>query len=279
MARSVWQPLLMAVLWWVACLGGTSAPCRGGEFEPTAQQRLWWSLQPLSIVEPPRVSTAGWDQVPLDRFILSQLEQHGLQAAAPANRATWIRRAKFAVVGLPPTVEEVHDFVNDRSPDAADVLLDRWLASPRFGEHWARHWLDVVRYTDYLSPHPDGGGEEGGVEFYEAFRYRDWVVDAFNQDLPFDDFVVHQIAGDRLASPRGEPIYPEGLIATTLLAIGVWDNGDADKEKILSKGACGSSNSTTPDAATAAIPGIITPAFRRACPTAAEVSTGRSPDC
>ena len=122
-----------------------------------------------------------------------------------------------------------------QDPQAAiGQLADRLLASPDFGVRWARHWLDTVRYADYLRADPFGVNKQLQYELYEAFRYRDWVVDAFNADLPYDNFIRHQIAGDLLPNPNGSAIYPEGLIATTVLAFGFWENGCADKKKVVS---------------------------------------------
>ena len=113
-----------------------------------------------------------------------------------------------------------------------EKVVDRLLASPAYGQRWARHWLDVARYADYYDADPKT--RTASCELTEAWRYRDWVVDAFNRDLPFDQFIVHQIAGDLLPDPDGKEVYPAGLIATTFLSNGVWDRGDADKEKIVS---------------------------------------------
>ena len=118
------------------------------------------------------------------------------------------------------------------SDAAFEKVVDRLLASPAYGERWARHWLDVARYADYYDADPKT--RTASCELTEAWRYRDWVVDAFNRDLPFDQFIVHQIAGDLMPSPDGGEVYPGGLIATTFLSNGVWDRGDADKEKIVS---------------------------------------------
>jgi hypothetical protein len=209
-------------------------PLAAGEFKASDAQRSWWSYQLLSDPSPPPVSDERSVRTEIDRFILSELEERSLTPAPPAEKRAWLRRAKFALIGLPPTPDETDAFLNDDRPDAYQRVIDRWLSSPHFGEHWARHWLDVVRYTDYLSPRPDDATEEGDVELFEAYRYRDWVVSALNRDMPFDDFIVHQIAGDQLRSTSGSEVYSDGLIATTLLSIGVWDNGDADKEKIVS---------------------------------------------
>jgi hypothetical protein len=123
--------------------------------------------------------------------------------------------------------------VADASSDGFARVVDRLLASPAYGERWARHWLDVVRYTDYFYPEPNAHPRARLFELFEAWRYRDWVVGAFNRDLPYDRFITHQIAGDLLPSPDGGPVYPDGLVATGLLALSVFDNGDADKIKIV----------------------------------------------
>ncbi len=115
---------------------------------------------------------------------------------------------------------------------AFDRVVDRLLDSPAYGQRWARHWLDVARYADYYDADPKT--RTASCELTEAWRYRDWVVDAFNRDLPFDQFITHQIAGDLLPNPSGDEVYPAGLIASTFLSNGVWDRGDADKEKIVS---------------------------------------------
>jgi hypothetical protein len=147
------------------------------------------------------------------------------------DRRTWIRRATFDLTGLPPTPEAVAAFVSDGSDAAFEKVVDRLLASPAYGERWARHWLDVARYADYYDADPKT--RTASCELTEAWRYRDWVVDALNRDLPFDQFIVHQIAGDLMRGPDGGEVYPDGLIATTFLSNGVWDRGDADKEKIV----------------------------------------------
>jgi hypothetical protein len=205
-----------------------------GEQPVSQAQRNWWAFQPLTEPTPPTVVGDSWARSSIDRFVLAKLQEHGLKPAPAAERRVWLRRAKFALVGLPPTSQEIDAFVQDTRPDAYERVVDQWLSSPHFGEHWGRYWLDVVRYTDYLNPRGDDSPEEGDVELFEAFRYRDWVVNELNRDLPFNDFIVHQIAGDQLpAATKGE-INTDGLIATTMLTIGVWDNGDADKEKIVS---------------------------------------------
>ncbi|GDX09968.1 hypothetical protein LBMAG57_17400 [Verrucomicrobiota bacterium] len=193
-----------------------------------AKAKTWWAFQP---VREPAVPGAN-RQNPIDAFVGEKLAAAGLGKAPPADRSSLLRRATFDMTGLPPTPEEIDAFVADGSDRAYEAVVERLLNSPAYGQRWARHWLDIVRYADYYNHVPKERKEIW--ELTEAWRYRDWVVDAFNRDLPFDQFIVHQIAGDRLRSPSGEEIYPEGLIATTFLSNGVWDFGDADKEKIVS---------------------------------------------
>ncbi|HVC92802.1 MAG TPA: PSD1 and planctomycete cytochrome C domain-containing protein [Pirellulales bacterium] len=171
----------------------------------------WWSLQPLSDVEPPPVADASWPVNPIDQFILHRLEQAGLRPSPQADRRALIRRLSFDLVGLPPTPEEVGAFVDDPDPRAYDRLVDRLLDSPHYGERWARRWLDIVRY-----------GESQGFERNKlrpnAWKYRDFVVEAFNADLPYDDFVRWQIAGDVL-----RPDDPLAVIASGFLVMGPYD--------------------------------------------------------
>jgi cytochrome c553 len=198
----------------------------------TEAQRQWWAFQPVR--DQPRRAVDSGVHAPseIDLFLRAQLAQQSIKPAPPAERRIWIRRATFDLTGLPPTPDEVDSFLNDRSPSAFRHVVDRLLASPAYGQRWGRHWLDVVRYADYYDAVPKT--RVASCELTEAWRYRDWVIDSFNRDLPFDDFIIHQIAGDLLPSPHGAEIYPAGLIATTFLSNGVWDRGDADKEKIVS---------------------------------------------
>ena len=171
----------------------------------------WWSLQPLQAIELPKGNDAAWANNPIDRLILEGLEEAGLSPSPPADKRTLIRRLSFDLIGLPPTPEEVEEFVNNPDPRAYEDLVDRLLASPHYGERWARHWLDVVRY-----------GESQGFERNKlrpnAWKYRDFVVEAFNSDLPYDDFIRWQIAGDVLA-----PENPLAVIASGFLVMGPYD--------------------------------------------------------
>src|SRR5262249_21121239 len=158
----------------------------------TKEQRGFWSFQPVRNPAPPRVKDAGWTKSAIDRFILSQLEAKGLRPVPAADRRTLIRRATLDLTGLPPSPEDVDAFVSDRSPDAFAKVVDRLLASPRYGERWGRYWLDIARYSD------DKLNSTQDEPYPNAFRYRDWVIEAFNNDLPYDRFVKAQIAGDLL---------------------------------------------------------------------------------
>ena len=205
---------------------------QGAVFQVTEAQQRWWAYQPIRDHLPPEVSDASWPINEIDRFILAELEARDMQPAEPAQRRAWIRRATFDLTGLPPTPAEVEAFLADDPDHAYANAVDRLLASPAHGQRWARHWLDVARYADCLDANPQT--RAANYELTEAWRYRDWVVDSLNSDMPFDQFVEHQIAGDLLPSPTGDEVYPAGLIATTFLANGVWDTRDADKEKLVS---------------------------------------------
>ena len=209
-----------------------ASPTTAGAFEFTAEHRRWWAFQPLPRHHPPAVADASWAQNGIDRFVLAALETRGWPPAEAASRRILIRRATFDLTGLPPTPDEMQAFLQDSSPDAWARVVDRLLASPAYGQTWARHWLDVVRYADYHDGDPKA--RDVNCEPMQAWRYRDWVVASLNRDLPFDQFIVHQIAGDLLPSPDGEEFYADGLVATTFLSNGSWDRGDADKEKMVS---------------------------------------------
>ena len=182
-------------------------------------QRLdLWSLRPLRVVPPPEVRDPGWAQGDIDRFVLARLEAAGVPPAPPADRRALVRRLSFDLTGLPPAPEEVEAAADDDSPEAVARMVDRLLASPRFGEHWARLWLDVVRYSD-------SNGFDWDEFRPQAWRFRDYVVRSFNADKPFDRFLTEQLAGDELVdgAPRDEA-ERDALIATGYLRIGPQDN-------------------------------------------------------
>ena len=165
-------------------------------WEATLQARKdWWSFQPVRKPAVPKVKDAAWSEHPIDRFLLAKMEERGLRPSPAASRESLLRRVTFALTGLPPTVDEIEDFRRDASPDAYEKRVDRLLASPRFGERWARHWMDLVRYCE-------SHGSQGDPELPMAWRYRDYLIRAFNSDVPYDQFVREHIAGDLLTNPR-----------------------------------------------------------------------------
>jgi hypothetical protein len=183
------------------------------------QARSFWSFRPVGDPEPPPVRDAAWPASPIDRFILARLEAAGLSPSPPADKAALIRRVSFDLVGLPPTPEEVAAFVRDESPDAYKRLVDRLLASPHHGERWGRYWLDIARY-----------GEDQAHSFQprlypHGYRYRDWVIGALNRDMPYDRFVLEQVAGDLLDGPESDRL--ERLAALGFFACGPVYYGDA----------------------------------------------------
>jgi hypothetical protein len=177
---------------------------------PEARKRHW-SFQPVKKPAPPAVKDAAWVRTPVDSFILDKLEDKSLKTSKPADRRTLLRRVTFDLIGLPPTPEEVEAFVNDPAPDAYEKVVDRLLASPHYGERWGRHWLDVARYAD-----TKGYVFTEERRFAYSFTYRDYVIRAFNEDLPYDQFVVQQLAADLL--PLGDDKRP--LAALGFLTLG-----------------------------------------------------------
>jgi len=177
-----------------------------------------WSVRPVRAVEPPEVGAGGWGRGEIDRFVLARLERAGVSPAPPAARRALGRRLHFDLTGLPPDPDAADALEADDSPEAVARLVDRLLASPRFGEHWARMWLDVVRYSD-------SNGFDWDEFRPEAWRFRDYVVRSFNADKPFDRFLIEQLAGDELlGGPARDESERDALIATGYLRIGPQDN-------------------------------------------------------
>jgi hypothetical protein len=187
-----------------------------------SDRRNFWSFQPLRDPAPPAVKDTRWPKTNIDRFVLAKLEQEGLKPVRMAGKRDLIRRATLDLTGLPPTPEEIAAFENDSSPKAFETVVDRLLASPHYGERWGRIWLDVARYgeDDYRSLDPM---RRGYNPYPNAFLYRDWVVQAFNDDLPFDKFVKAQLAGDLMEESERHKM----LAGTGFLGLGPWyyDNG------------------------------------------------------
>ena len=174
--------------------------------------RRYWAFQPPTESPLPAVKNRRWPQGPIDHFILSRIEAAGLEPAEDADKATLARRLHFDLVGLPPTPKQLEAFLADKRPNALEALVDRLLKSPHFGERWGRHWLDVVRFAEST-------GMERNYTFPHAWRYRDYVIDTFNRDVPYNRFVREQVAGDLL--PAKTPAERNRLkIATAFLAMG-----------------------------------------------------------
>ncbi len=201
---------------------GKATPVRVG-IDIEAARRSWAYQQPRRH-EPPSVTTTDWPRTEIDRFILSSLEARGLRPTRDADRATLIRRLHYDLIGLPPSPEEVASFVADTSPDAYEKRVDRLLASPRFGERWGRHWLDVARFAESLTLR--------GFVMNQAWRYRDYVIDAFNADMPFDQFIREQIAGDLLPAASLADRRRQ-LVATAFLALGNTNLEEQDKQQLV----------------------------------------------
>jgi cytochrome c553 len=207
------QDLLQAFHDWIDA-GATYANVK---LTPPVEKRAdhdWWSLRKLSDAPPPQPQSIpkDWVDSPIDRFIFAKLAEKNLAPNPPADRRTLIRRATYDLTGLPPTPDEVAAFINDPRPDAYDRLIDRLLASPQYGQHWGRHWLDVIRFGEST-------GFERNVIIDNAWPFRDYVICSFNEDKPFDQFVLEHLAGDVVA--KGDP---QVEVATAFLVCGPYDN-------------------------------------------------------
>ena len=195
-------------------------------YQFTEEQKKFWAFQPVKDYAPPKVRNVAWSKSPLDRFVLAELEKKGLSPARPANNLALLRRATFDLTGLPPTEKEIADFLADRSPNAFAKVVDRLLASPRYGERWGRHWLDVVRYAD-------SAGADEDIRYPYAYRYRDYVIEAFNKDLPYNEFIKQQLAGDLLPAEKPGDVNTTGIVATGFLQVGPKLLAEQDKPKMV----------------------------------------------
>jgi hypothetical protein len=195
------------------------APPVKREFQISERDRAHWAFQPVKRPPIPMVRDRQWVKNPIDAFILAKLEAKGFAPNPPADKRELVRRLYYDLIGLPPTPREVEQFVADTAPNAYENLVDRLLASPRYGEKWGRHWLDLVRFAETNSYERDGRKPN-------AWRYRDYVVRAFNDDKPYDRFLREQLAGDEL--PDGGA---DGIIATGYYRLGIWDDEPSDREQ------------------------------------------------
>jgi hypothetical protein len=212
-------------IWPKAAATLTTTTKTDGKYVIPPERKAFWSLLPLKDPQPPAVKDVKWTKSPIDRFILARLEKDGMKPVQPATKHDLLRRATLDLTGLPPTPEEIAGFDRDTSPEAFAKVVDRLLASPHYGERWGREWLDVARFgeDDYrsLNPFP-----RGYFPYANAYLYRDWVIQAFNDDLPYDQFVKAQLAGDLL----DEKVRYKNLPATGFLGLGPWyfDNGSVE---------------------------------------------------
>ena len=196
--------------------GGNGPVARSEEFD-FEKRRRHWSFQAVRPFLPPFVKDVAWPRTPIDRFVLAKLEAKGLAPAGQGELRTLLRRATYDLTGLPPTPAEIETFLSDRSPDAWEKVIDRLLASPAYGERWGRHWLDLVRFAET-------SGHEFDFEIPHAWLYRDHVVRAFNDDVPYNQMVQEHIAGDLMAVPRRHPV---DRTNESILGTGFWFLGES----------------------------------------------------
>lgn len=185
-----------------------------------------WAWQPVERPELPTVQNNDWVKTPIDRFILSKLESANIAPNGPAERETLLRRLTFDLIGLPPTPEQIEAFLKDDSPEPVEKVVDQLLASPRFGEHWGRHWLDLVRYAE-------SRGHEFDYDIPNAYQYRDYVIRALNEDVPYNQLVTEHIAGDLIEKPRtnAEEGFNESVLGTGFWHMGDWVHSPVDIRK------------------------------------------------
>jgi mono/diheme cytochrome c family protein len=186
------------------------------------EAKTHWAFQPVKKPPIPAVENEEWCQTPVDRFIMAKLEADGMQPAPPADRRTLLRRLTFDLIGLPPTEQEILDFQNDKEPRAIQRVVDRLLASPHYGERWGRHWLDIARYADMRDFLAAGADRR----YPYAYTYRDWVIKAINDDMPYDEFIRQQLAADSYAKSPDDP----NLAALGLLTVGPRFNNNVNEQ-------------------------------------------------
>lgn len=184
----------------------------------------YWAFQPVRDSMPPTVRDSRWTKTPVDQFVLSELEQRQISPAESTSKFNLLRRVTFDLTGLPPTLEDISNFLNDDSPQAYDNVVNRLLSSSHYGERWGRHWLDVVRYAESTA-------NDANAVMRFAWRYRNYVIDAFNSDLPYDQFLIEQLAGDLLLPTDSVAVNTRRIIATGYLMIGPKALAETDKEQ------------------------------------------------
>ena len=201
-----------------------SVKIAGHKYPSVEEGRKFWAFQPVKMPAIPKVKDTVWPHNHIDNFLLGKIEEKNLRPARDVDRAVLLRRLYYALIGMPPTPREIDDFVKDSSPNALVRVVDRLLASPHFGERWGRHWLDVARFAE-----SSGGGRT--QLFKDAWRFRDYVINAFNTDKPFNQFVIEQLSGDLLTAKSPEERYWQ-LVATAFLLLGPTNFERQDKPSL-----------------------------------------------
>lgn len=234
--RFLLNPFKLGISAAAALLALATATAALGQTDITWAKANHWAYQPIADPTSPAVKNTDFVRDPIDTFVLAGLEAAGLSPSAQADRRTLLRRLYFDLIGLPPTFEQVQSFINDDSPDAYSARVDALLNDPRFGERWGRHWLDVARYADTIGY--DGGGRQRRFPF--AWTYRDYVIRAFNEDKPYNRFVLEQIAADKLDLDANDP----NLAALGMLTIGRQFSGNIheitdDRIDVITRGMMG----------------------------------------
>ncbi|PYJ58156.1 MAG: hypothetical protein DME24_17425, partial [Verrucomicrobia bacterium] len=214
-----WAPLWGGLF--IAASGLFHAPIEAAE---TKDPKQHWAFKSPVRPQVPEVKNKKWVRTPIDNFVLARLDKEGLRPSPEADQVTLLRRLSLDVVGLPPTIAEMDAFLTDKSSEAYEKQVERLLNSPHYGERWGRHWLDGARYAD------SDGFEKDKPRFIWA--YRDWIINAFNQDLPYDRFIIEQIAGDQLPNPRQDDLVATGFLRNSMLN----EEGGVDPEQFRMEG-------------------------------------------
>src|SRR2546429_9721088 len=212
-------PVCAALFFWAG--GFCPPPARAAE---TKESKEHWAFKSSVRPQVPEVKNKKWVRTPIDNFVLARLDREGLRPSPEADQVTLLRRLSLDVVGLPPTIAEMDAFLTDKSSEAYAEQVERLLNSPHYGERWGRHWLDAARYAD------SDGFEKDKPRFIWA--YRDWVINAFNHDLPYDRFIIEQIAGDQLANPKQDDLIATGFLRNSMLN----EEGGVDPEQFRMEG-------------------------------------------
>lgn len=216
-------------------MGAPDPRVQGLESKILSSPKTHWAFQPIQNSPVPKVKNKSWAKTPIDNFILAKLDEKNIKPSSQADRRTLIRRATFDLTGLPPTAAEVENFLKDKSTDAFAKVADRLLASPRYGERWGRHWLDVARYADTR-----GYVFEGERKFPYSYTYRDYVIRAFNEDLPYDKFLIQQIAADRLElGDDKRPLAAMGFLTLNRFFLGNIHDITDDRIDVVTRGTMG----------------------------------------